>query len=260
MENIKQINTQFDTLHTSRNDILELFTEITNNISKINKVYIDLVKTHHNKEHLFGLDSFLFQNKLFEMEYENMRKVFNSIQNRMYCEYYKVYKYIQDYVINDIKYTKIIEKLAHNNYPVYKDLEPTKVYEFETLRDMYSTILDTINDLYEYLNLKNTKMVNDKEQITMGIHIDNIVNNQQFTNILLSERITMYIKYLEVINKHHTKYISRLILKCKLLIELFNEDIQIKQIKQMKEDKKDDKKEDKKEDDNKSINSENVVV
>jgi len=239
MENIKQINTQFDTLHTSRNDILELFTEITNNISKVNKVYIDLVKTHHNKEHLFGLDSFLFQNKLFEMEYENMRKVFNSIQNRMYCEYYKVYKYIQDYVVNDIKYTKIVEKLAHNNYPVYKDLEPTKVYEFETLRDVYYAI------------------INDKEQITMGINIDNIVNNQQFTNVLLSERITMYIKYLEVINKHHTKYIGRLILKCKLLIELFNEDIQIKHIKQMKDDKKDDNKDDKKEDDNKS---ENIVV
>ena len=41
---------------------------------------------------------------------------------------------------------------------------------------MYSTILETINDLYEYLNLKNTKMVNDKEQIIMGINIDNIVN------------------------------------------------------------------------------------
>jgi len=257
MESIKQLNVQFDTLHTYRNDILELFTEITSNISKINKIYVDLVKTHHNKEHLFGLDSFLFQNKLFEMDYENMRKVFNSIENRMYCEYYKVYKYIHDYVVNNIKYSKIIEKLAHNNYPVYKDLESSKVYDFETLKDMYSTILDTINELNEYLNFKNTKMINDKEQINMGIHIDNIVNSEQFINILLNERTTMYIKYLEGINKHHTKYISRLILKCKLMIELFNEDIQIKQIKQMKDDKKDDKNDDKKEDDNKS---ENVVV
>ena len=48
-----------------------------------------------------------------------------------------------------------------NNYPVYKDLEPTNLYDFDTVRDMYSTIIETINDLYEYLNLKNTKMVND---------------------------------------------------------------------------------------------------
>ena len=233
MEGIKQIKVDFDTLTTLRSDILELFNENTSNISKINKIYIETVKTHHSKEHLFGLDSFLFQNKMFEMEHENMRKVFNYINNRMYCEYYKVYKYIHDYVVNDIKYSKIIEKLAHHNYPVYKDLEPTNLYDFDTVRDMYSTIIETINDLYEYLNLKNTKMVNDKEQIIMGINIDNIVNSEHFSNILLSERITMYIKYLEVINKHHTKYISRLIRKCKLAIEIFNEDIQIKHIKHM---------------------------
>ena len=98
---------------------------------------------------------------------------------------------------------------------------------------MCSTILETIHDLYEYLSLKNTKMVTDKEQIIMGINIDNIVNSEHFSNILLSERITMYIKYLEVINKHHTKYISRLIRKCKVAIEIFNEDIQIKQFKQI---------------------------
>ena len=233
MEGIKQIKVDFDTLTTLRSDILELFNENTSNISKINKIYIETVKTHHSKEHLFGLDSFLFQNKMFEMEHENMRKVFNYINNRMYCEYYKVYKYIHDYVVNDIKYSKIIEKLAHHNYPVYKDLETTNLYDFDTVRDMYSTIIETINDLYEYLNLKNTKMVNDKEQIIMGINIDNIVNSEHFSNILLSERITMYIKYLEVINKHHTKYISRLIRKCKLAIEIFNEDIQIKQFKHM---------------------------
>jgi hypothetical protein len=170
---------------------------------------------------------------MFEMEHENMRKVFNYINNRMYCEYYKVYKYIHDYAVNAIKYSKIVEKLAHQNYPVYKDLEQSNVYDFDTVRDMYSTILETIKDLHEYLNLKNTKIVNDKERIMMGINIDNIVNSQHFSNVLLSERITMYIKYLEVINKHHTKYISRLICKCKLALEIFNEDIQIKQIKHM---------------------------
>ena len=233
MEGIKQIKVDFDTLTTLRDNILELFNENTSNISKINKICIELVKTHHSKEHLFGLDSFLFQNKMFEMEHENMRKVFNYINNRMYCEYYKVYKYIHDYAVNDIKYSKIVEKLAHHTYPVYKDLEQSNVYDFDTVREMCSTILETINDLNEYLNLKNTKMVNDKEQIMMGINIDNIVNSQHFSNVLLSERITMYIKYLEVINKHHTKYISRLICKCKLALEIFNEDIQIKQIKHM---------------------------
>ena len=221
---------QFNIVKNLRSSILEIFDEISGNITMINKVYVDVVKAHHHKEYLFGLDSFHFQNKMIEMEYENMRKVFHCIDNLMYCEYYKLYKTIHDYVVNDIKYNKIIEKLLHNNYPVYKDLEPHKSYPFEIIEEMYSSIIDIIKDLYEYLNIKNSKMITDKEQINLGLNIDNIVNSQNFTNILLNERITMYLKYLEVINKHHTKYMSRLITKCKLMVDICNQDIQIKQL------------------------------
>ena len=228
MDSIPKVKEQFATLTARRGELLDLFKEITTDISKINKLYVDLVKTHHSKDHLFGLDSFRFQTQMVEMEYENINKVFHCVENRRYGEYYKVYKYVHEYAIHDIKYSKIIDKLAHCHYPVYKDLEPFKEYEFETLREMYSTTTDTITDLLEYLNVKAMKMVNDKEQLMMGIHIDNIVNSDQFTITLLTERIAMYLNYLEVINKHHTKYISRLISKCKQTIDIFKEDIQFK--------------------------------
>jgi len=229
MESIPKVKEQFELLTKLRSDLQALFKDIAADISKINKLYVDLVKTHHHKEHLFGLDSFRFQTKMVEMEYENITKVFHSVENRMYCEYYKVYKYVHDYAVHDIKYSKIIDKLAHCHYPVYKDLEPSKVYEFEALQEVFSTTTDTITDLIEYLNIRNQKMVSDKEQITKGIHIDTIVHSDQFTNTLLTERIAMYLNYLEVMNKHHTKYLNRLIGKCKQAIEIFQEDIQFKQ-------------------------------
>jgi len=230
MESLKNLNEQFKSMKLLRSELLDVFNTINSNIITVNKVYLDIVKKHHNKEYLFGVDSFQFQNKMMQMEYDNMHKLFNFIDNRMYCEYYKLYKNIQEYIIHDIKYSKIIEKISHNNYPVYKDLEPFKNYDFEIIKDIYDTIINIINDLYEFLDIKTTKMTDNEEQIEMGLNIDNIVNSQHFINILLRERITMYTKYIEVINKYQTKYLKRLIVKCKLLIEIFNEDIQLKSI------------------------------
>ena len=147
-------------------------------------------------------------------------------------------------------------KGAHPNFWSFWDNTPAGVtiHKIDSGIDTGPIVVQRIFEFDEKVETFRTtyeKLFTELENLFIS-NIDNIVNSEHFSNILLSERITMYIKYLEVINKHHTKYISRLILKCKLLIELFNEDIQIKQIKQMKDDKK--------EDDNKSINSENVVV
>lgn len=237
-ESIEKLNYQFDNVTVARNDILDIFSQLNVNIKLINKIYVDVVKQHNQKEYLFGLDSFHFQNKMIEMEYENMRKVFNCIDNHMYSEYYKLYKFIQDYIVNDIKYNKIIEKNIFNKFPVYKDLEPEKTYDFEITKEIHSIVITIIIDLYEYLNEKTHKMIDDKDHISKGFNIDNIINRQRFTNSLLNERINMYINYLDVISKHYHKYISRLILKCKLMLDIFNEDVQIKQ-KQVNNKKED---------------------
>ena len=65
----------------------------------------------------------------------------------------------------------------------------------------------------------------------MGIHIDNIVNYRKYENALLHEKIYMFIRYLEVFNKHHSVYLKRLLLKSKLIQTTINEDIQLIQPK-----------------------------
>ena len=55
----------------------------------LTNLYKDLVKTHVDKNYRLGIDSFHFQNKLMQMEYDNMKNISGFIDNRIYCEYYK---------------------------------------------------------------------------------------------------------------------------------------------------------------------------
>ena len=144
MKTLEELIKDFDHIKTLRSDIIEIFDEIQFNLDSLNKIYIEVVKKYHNKDILFGLDSFYFQNKIIEMEYEGIHKIFISIDNRIYCEYYKLYKIIQDYIINDVKDSKIIEKLSKKTYPIYKDLEPLKVYDFDIICDINSAIIKNL--------------------------------------------------------------------------------------------------------------------
>jgi hypothetical protein len=230
MKSLEDLIKEFEYIKTLRGDTIEIFNEIQYNLDLLSKIYIDVVKKYHSKDSLFGLDSFHFQNKMIEMEYESIHKIFICIDNRIYCEYYKLYKIIHDYIVVHIKDNKLIEKLSKKTYPIYKDLEPLKVYDFEVICDIYSTIIKNIQYLTDYLIIKKSELEDNTEYSDMGLNIHNIINIQHFSNALLNERIKMFTKYLDTINTQISKYISRLILKSKLMIGIVNQDIQLKQI------------------------------
>jgi hypothetical protein len=46
---------------------------------------------------------------------------------------------------------------------------------------------------------------------------------------MLKERNSMFVRFLEVFNEHHKKYFTRLSAKSQMIIEMINDDIQIKQ-------------------------------
>ena len=101
--------------------------------------YSEFIKNNKNKLFVFGLDSFHFQSKLIDVEYDDMKRLFLAINNRMYCEYFKLYKIITEYVYENINDKKITEIIKVNNFPVYKDLEPFKEYSFETTTEISET-------------------------------------------------------------------------------------------------------------------------
>ena len=79
-----------------------------------------------------------------------MKRLFLVINNRMYCEYYKLYKIIAEYVKDNIhdKKTQDLIKIT-NIFPVYKDLEPYKQYKKLTRKTQF-VVDDALNFIQSY--------------------------------------------------------------------------------------------------------------
>jgi hypothetical protein len=226
-----EVARKFELIKTLRLELKMILDELTQKIAALHHLYLDMVKTHEEQNYTFGLDSFFFQNKLIQMEYVNMQKIFAAVDNRMYCEYYKLYQLMWDYINADLKDTRVYSKLhcLKKTFPVYKDLEPFKAYAFELTTEVQEDLLEIIRVLEEHLSAKTAELSKDKCQSERGLHIENIVNVQQFQAALIHERITMFLRYLETFHAHHNKYWCRLTLKSKLIIGIVNEDIRLKQ-------------------------------
>jgi hypothetical protein len=232
MEKIDASN-NFQIVKQLRVDLNTLFGEIDDKLKTLTQMYQELVKTHHDKNYMIGLDSFHFQNKLIQIEYDNMKNVFNFIDNRIYGEYYKLHRMLYDFIQKEIKEKTIVEKLfiTHKKYPIYKDLEPTKIYDFHITTEINNTIHTAILELKDYLSTQKKEMSEEKKRSEMGLNIHSIIHEQVYNNIILEERIHMFENYLNTFISHHSKYFSRLTLKLKLMLGIVNEDFHLKKKK-----------------------------
>jgi len=226
MKDINIINSNFTAILTTRQDIQNVFHNLSNKLSVLKEIYSNLLKTHNLSKDSLGIDSFFFQNALFDIEYQNMFKMFAVIDNRLYGEYYKLYKIITRFINSEIKDPEFIKKInLTKTYPAYKNLELMRKYDIELTIEIQNVIVKTIIELNNYNEARTDEINADSKQSDMGLNIDNLINTQIYNNVLLKEKINMFIRYLFAFHEHHTKYFKRLSLKLKLVIGVINEDI-----------------------------------
>lgn len=230
MKEILQLKNDFNSVKVLRSDILNVFETLGSKLNVLKKIYIKLLEFHNQSEYMFGIDSFYFQNKLIEMEFTHLKDIQRSIENRMYCEYYQLHMLVQDYVEKDVLSENVRNKIAvRKKYPAYKNLDPKRVYDFSLVVELQEHIINSIVELESYRQAKVAELETDTAQSKLGLNIGNLVNSHRFYNALLHEKISMFVRYLQVFHEHHTKYFTRLHIKAKLVIGIINEDIQIKQ-------------------------------
>ena len=219
------LKNDFNNLINIRNNVKNIFEILQLRIDKLKLLYSEFIQNNKNQVFVFGLDSFHFQSKLIDIEYDDTKRLFMAIGNRMYCEYFKLNKIIIEYILNNIKDKKITEIIHVNNYPIYKDLEPFKEYKFETLMDIHENILKMTSILVSELNNKENELTIHKTKQHIGLNIDNFVTTFNFNNNVMKERITMFITYIEFFHKLHTKYLKRFSNKIQLIYTDINNDI-----------------------------------
>ena len=224
-DRVIQLKKNFNEIIEIRNDVKQIFEILNIRINKLKLFYQEFTKKNKSQIFIFGLDSFNFQSKLIDIEYEDMKRLFLAINNRIYCEYFKLYKIIINYILEVINDKKILETIKSDKFPIYKDLEPFKDYKFEITLELHQNILELLNLLLNSLNNKihELNLYNNKKNI--GLNIDNFITSFNYDIIMMKEKINSFLTYIEFFHKLHTKQLKRFSDKIQLMYIHINNDI-----------------------------------
>jgi len=197
-------------------------------IQQIKSLYSDFIQSNKDQLFVFSLDAFHFQSKLVDLEYEDMKRMFLFITNRMYCDYYKLFKIIVSYVNENIPDKKLVDLIKlHDNFPVYKDLEPFRQYDFQYIQSLHEIILVIITYIHTFITNKEHDLKGYQTKNQIGLYIDSFVSTFSFNTVIINQRALLYIDYIEFFHKTHTKYLKRFIMKLNLMLSQLNNDIKL---------------------------------
>ena len=232
---INQLTVSFKIMTGLKEETGVMMVDLVKKITKLKEIYSEFVKNNKQSVFIFGLDSFHFQGKLIDIEYEDMNRLFLAITNRMYCEYFKLYRIIMEYISKTINDAKILDTLKiNNNYPIYKDLEPFKVYPFEIIHNIHDTIVTLLHSINGCIVNKEEELEGYRLKNNMGINIDNFVHTFNYNIIMMREKMVLFITYMEFFHKLHNKYLKRFTTKLHLMTNQINNDIKFDNIDQPK--------------------------
>ena len=210
--NIEKLKIDFHNIITLKQEIAKTKVIVAENLNQLKNVYNDLIKSNSKKIFLFCLDSFYFQYKSFAMEMDNIDKFRILLNNRMYCDYYKLYNII----LSNIKDNKIelsIEELELKVYPPYKDLEPFQEYKLEDIKEIHANILYILNALYNECSIKKDTIENYNDNHRIGFSISNFINTLHYENNLLKEQVSLYLNYVSFFHISQKKQLNRLFMR-----------------------------------------------
>lgn len=204
------INIKFSNIKQVRNKIRERFVKIQKVRNTIRENYQTYITKE--KQDFFGLDSFHFQNKVLDLEFDNMGKLYQFIDNRIYGDYYKLFNDIGLFLKENLKSEQIlkIQELKNNGkYPIYKDLETFKTYDFETINMIHHDIIQILSNSLLYYHENEKAIREDMKKIGLGLNIENYIINLQYKNSLLLTTIKKFQNCLQVYNKYHYDMLSK---------------------------------------------------
>lgn len=219
---LESIKKQFDTLKETRLQIKQSIGKIDEIKNSIKHNYLQYIS--RETQYYFGLDSFHFQNKAIEMEHENMLQLYHFIDNRIYGDYYKLFLMMVTSLKSQLQPNQLdkMKELTHlSQYPVYKDLEPFKIYDFDLINQIHQDIIIVLENVHELFHENKINIEEHRQQLDLGMNIDNYVINQEYMNHHLHMSNQLHENYLSVFHKYHAEWLKKYYEK----IQLFHKQI-----------------------------------
>ena len=109
---INDLKLDFTKIVDLKNENVKIFDTLDLKIKNLKGLYSEFIKNNKQNLFIFGLDSFHFQGKLIDIEYDDMKRLYYAITNRVYCEYFKLYKIVVDYITDNMNEDKKMLELV----------------------------------------------------------------------------------------------------------------------------------------------------
>ena len=177
------------------------------NLTLLKIQYNDMVKNNTKKIFVFCLDSFFYQYKIYSAESEQIESSRKMVNNRMYCEYFKLFGIVSAY-LNNINLTYESKRELLKTCPTYKDLEPMLEYDIGDIENIYNNTILLITQLYDQ-TLKNIMEIDGYNSLS-GFSISNFVNTLRNENLILQGQIDLFMNYLSFFLASQQKQYSRI--------------------------------------------------
>ena len=220
------IEKKFEEIKSIRVFIKNTFKLLTEKHVEIKAQYKTYIDANRKCEYL---DSFYFQIKLLDYDYDTTNKLYNYIDNRIYCDYYKLFIIIYNFFKLNFKTEKSEMILKNTKYPIYKDLEPYKIYDFDTINDIHQDIIRLIEYINKIIQQNEDEIKTHQSKLSSGINIDNYIHNLEYHNNIIVNNVNLYKKYLSAYHTYHISFLSNLNSKLNCIHEQLDNDINFTQ-------------------------------
>ena len=202
----EKLKNSFKNIISIKREIGNTKNNVTTKLNELKQLHSELIKDNNKHIFLFCLDSFYYQYKIFAMEFEHIKKLRSILNNRMYCDYYKLHNIIIKFCKEHIPE----ETLNVQTFPVYKDLEPFQEYRIEDISLLHESILNLINTLYTETQTKSDAILHYNDNHKVGFSISNFLNTLTHENRILQEQITLFINYISFFHISQQKQLKKL--------------------------------------------------
>lgn len=202
-----------------------IFNNVYQNIKNLKNDCQDFIKLNEDKKiFIFCLDSLQFQCKVIDIEFDDIKRLWFSLNNRIYCEYYKLYRLVIEYIYKE--HILILENdFLLKKIPVYKDLEPFRQYEMTTIKLLHLNIIELLNKIYQHICIKEIEFKKYQEKQEKGFNMQNFVATFNYTVTSIKQKYDLFLSYLDFFHSMHLKYLRRLLTKICLFENQLNKDI-----------------------------------
>jgi hypothetical protein len=199
--------------------------QISELIEKINIKYNALIRNIKDNKNVeipiyLGIDSLNFQNKLYILKFENIKKFYMRVFNRIYGDYYKMHKHIKNYIISNTT-IPVINVI----FTQYKDLDIDKCYQFDEIIKIQNTINQYIQSLYDIITKKNITIKPFINSDNAGYAVKYYISEENTNISIYTNKCLLFINYLTSFNTYHNNYLLDFLLQCRFLITSIKKDI-----------------------------------